>query len=112
MYVSRAYYTDMHPIQRKIFILGSFLKNIGWFDLETNLFVFTFNGYNPNTDSFVTIEFFFERTIEGKISTHTKICVFVSFEEVKYIFDLDNVLRNPENLMNVLFFYSKNYNFT
>jgi len=110
--IENAFYIDLEPKQRHVMLLNSFIRLIDWFDLETFLFIFSYNGYNYNTDTFASVHFTFERTKEGKVSTYPKICVLASLDEVKYVFDFTASISSPDKLKSILFFYCKYYIFS
>ena len=88
-------------------MITSLVKMISWINLDTHTFMFIYNGYNYNIDTFVSVHFIFERTKEGKIATYPKICIFTYLSEVNFIFKFTESINDKNKISELIYFYCK-----
>jgi len=102
--VTRAYVLDIFPRQKDILLLGSLMNLIKFINIETQLVIFYYNGYNINTGDFVSVQFILERNIEGKISTYNYICVITYLDEIDYFYSITKI-NNQGKILDISFYY-------
>ncbi len=73
---------DIKPTLKRSGILVAFMKNIRFFDYNTEFFLIQINGYNLNKSILITIKLIFEQTPNGYVQTKYELCTLNIFMEM------------------------------
>lgn len=98
---------DFYPLEKQNQILVAYLKNINYFDFNTEFFLIQMNAYNLNKKLFITIKLIFEQTSNGLTHTHYNLCSLNFLDEIAYFmefrFELNYILNNVITLVIVVY---------
>jgi hypothetical protein len=78
-----AYYLDIPVTKKDITIATAFFEDVGWFNENTEFFKLAFNGYNYNSDVFITVSLTFEQSSVGTINPTFSVCTISLLQELK-----------------------------
>ncbi len=91
------YEIDIQPLEDQNQILVAFLRNIRFFDYNTEFFLIQVNGFNINKNIWITFKLIFEQTPNGLTHTSYELCTLSIFNEMKifmnFKFEIESIIR-------------------
>lgn len=84
---SEVYFLDTPPLSSDTFLILSLFRNIGLISNFSSLFLIIFNGYNYNTNDFVTITLKFEQNSVGNVQVGYDLCILNFLDEIYLIYN-------------------------
>jgi hypothetical protein len=107
---------DIYPTLKRSQIFVAFMKNIQFFDFNTEFLLIQMNGYNLNKNIWITVKLIFEQTPNGLVHTKYELCTLNIFTEMAAFMDfklsLESIVTIIVTLVLVFYTFSAGWSIT